>query len=177
MPRRRKHADLVTGQENQAADELEELIRNVRSSKPRRRSTRGAVSVQSIQESFDECEKMRDSDDWSKATARHLVALYSWCHEQVYGAAPAELVGYVWKSACSAAAKMVTEQFDGDYQKAVEFVRWTWAREHGREEWRIKNQQQGSRIGWKLQFVTMHILTDYRIDMARRAKMRGKKNG
>lgn len=114
---------------------------------------------------------MRKEERWDVAEPRHLVALYAWCHEQVYGVAPAELVGYAWAGAVSAALALVRNEFRGDVPSAVDFLRWVWARERERESWRRRNRPDGggSRIGWRLQFGRA-MLTDYRIYLARKHK-------
>jgi len=114
--------------------------------------------------------EMLVSGDFATATASHLVALYEWCHEQVYGARPSELdAGDAWKLATFAAAKLTKDEFDGEFQRAIEFVRWTWQREKAREKARREGRNNSvGRVGWRLQFVTRHLVTDYRIDMARK---------
>lgn len=113
--------------------------------------------------------EMLVSNDFGAATASHLVALYEWCHEQVYGARPSEMdAGDAWKLATFSAARLVKDEFNGDFQRAIEFVRWTWQREKAREQARRTGRNSSvGRIGWRLQFVTRHLVTDYRIDMAR----------
>jgi hypothetical protein len=135
----------------------------------RKRVHRGA-SPASIEKVAEECARMRKENDWSEAKASHLVALYAWCHEKVYTVAPSELAGLTWMAATSAAAKLVRDEFNGNVEEAVEYVRWTWRREAGREKWRVENDRPGSRIGWRLQFQQRLLVTDYRIDAARAAK-------
>jgi len=100
----------------------------------------------------------------------HLVALWARCHERVYGVVPSELAGDAWLAAASAAGKLVRVEFGGDMGNAVEFLRWTWRREQGREiVARKRKDDRVSRIGWRLQFAQRYLLTDYRLDLARRA--------
>lgn len=107
--------------------------------------------------------------DFDGAKPSHLVALYEWCHEQVYGVRPLELDNReVWKHATFAAAKLIKEEFRGDAKAAIEFVRWTWRREKWRESRRVDGISPSvGRIGWRLQFAHRHFVTDYRIDLAR----------
>lgn len=111
-----------------------------------------------------ELRQMMTSGNFSKAKSCHLVALYEWCHEQVYGVAPAELE-QMWTQAVFAASNLVKKQFGGDVESAVEFVRWTWQR----EQWRLKKRPESQvfRVGWKLQFVNLGFVTDYRMYLAR----------
>lgn len=107
---------------------------------------------------------MRQSEDWSAAAPKHLVALYAQLHTHVYGVEPME-VGDAreWGQACVAAARLLG-MFD-DPRACVAFVAWTWMREKAA----IARQQNGSRrrIGWRLQF-SSSLVTDYRVDTASR---------
>jgi hypothetical protein len=107
--------------------------------------------------------------DYSKATATHLVALYEWCHEQIYGVRPAELsTRAAWKQVSFAASKLMKEQFKGDAVAVIDFIRWTWRREKGREDARRagRNAHIG-RVGWRLQFAMRYLVTDYRVETVR----------
>ena len=114
---------------------------------------------------------MAESGDWGGATGAHLVALYEWIHEQVYGVAPGELDGKTWAIARQAAGRMVEQQFGGDYGAAVVFMRWAWKREQRSEQWRRETGKEGRRIGWRLQFHGA-LITDYKVDAARRSTQR-----
>lgn len=107
-----------------------------------------------------------DPEVWASAQPKHLVALYSLLHEQVYGVAPVELKD-VWKGVVSAAKSMLEKEFNKDAKAFVEFIRWTWRRERNRETKRQAEGSEGSRIGWVLQFKSRAMLTDYRVDVAR----------
>lgn len=112
--------------------------------------------------------EMLVANDFASAKPTHLVALYEWCHERVYGVVPAELTPKVWRGAMFAAARMLKDEFSGDVQAMVAFVRWVWRREQVRERRRREGADASSfRISWRLQFVTKHLITDYRIDLAR----------
>lgn len=111
---------------------------------------------------------MRQSGDWSDALPRHLVVLHGMIHEHVYGVAPAESTGAEFAAAAVAAARMLKVDFGGDAQAMFEFIRWSWQREQDREEWRRQNHKEGGRLDWRRQFCQRGILTDYRVDMARK---------
>lgn len=156
MPRRLLYADDAAV----AAQVLTELVgtKRKRRSGPKPDKARAEVRVMLADGCFDE------------ARPTHLVALYEWCHEQVYGVLPAELAqGETWKHATFAASKLVATEFRGDIKATVEFIRWTWRRERWREGKRREGTSESvGRIGWRLQFVQRHLVTDYRIDLARR---------
>lgn len=116
-----------------------------------------------------EAEQMALTNRFEGATPSHLVGLYEHCHRQVYGVAPGELNAEVWMGAASAAGKLIRDEFGGDVRAAVEFVRWTWWREKGREETAKKRGEVRTfRIGWRLQFRARELLTDYRVEQLRR---------
>lgn len=112
--------------------------------------------------------KGEPADDFAP---RHLVALYAKLHEQVYGAAPGELEeGASFLAASSSAEKLVRASFGGSTREAIEFLRWTWRRERNVVKRRREDGATGRRIGWRLQFASAALLTDYRVDLAQRSE-------
>lgn len=112
---------------------------------------------------------MRGRQSFESARPVHMVALYEWCHEQVYGVSPAELsTKATWRAAMFAASRLMKDEFRDDPIAFVDFIRWTWVREKQRERQRRADPACATgRIGWRLQFVTKHLVTDYRISIAR----------
>lgn len=113
---------------------------------------------------------------WSGAEARHLVALYAYLHEQVYGVAADELVKapLEWLGAVSAATKLLREEFGDQAPAAVEWVRWVWKREKAGCDRRAKvGETSDFRIGWRYMFCRRGLLVDYRRAVAS-AKERGR---
>lgn len=112
---------------------------------------------------------MRNRQSFDAARPLHMVALYEWCHEQVYGVRPAELsTKATWRAAMFAAGRLMQDEFRGSPVALVDFIRWTWVREKQREKQRRHDPACAmGRIGWRLQFVTKHLVTDYRISIAR----------
>ena len=157
MPRRLLCADEAA----LAALELTEMVGKKRPTKQRAPSKSKARK---------DIREMLTSGQFQNVRASHLVALYEWCHEQVYGVAPAELEqGKTWQHAVFAAARLMREEFDGNGEAAVEFIRWTWQREQAREmAIRSNGLERVGRIGWRVQFVQRHVVTDYRLYLARR---------
>jgi len=119
-----------------------------------------------------EVEEMRKDDDWSRAEPRHLLGLYAWLHKEVYSVDPDELrKPQEWAHAVRAVENFL--KVVGTVQVAVDFLRWTWAREQGREgkrkTWPADSPfaREANRIGWRLQFSTGSMLTDYRVARTR----------
>lgn len=113
---------------------------------------------------------------WQKAEPRHLVALYAYLHEQVYGVAPEELTRapLEWLGAVSAATKLLREEFGDDPVQAVEWVRWVWVREKRGCDRRAKvGETSDFRIGWRYMFCRRSLVVDYRRALAQ-AKERGR---
>lgn len=101
--------------------------------------------------------------DWNNVNVGLLVAIYWVCHVKIYGTPPAELdSASAWTNAMKCAGLLVQQQFDGDVQKAVNFLRWVWTREREREEWRKKNDVPTKRISWQQQFIYKTLVTDWR---------------
>lgn len=106
---------------------------------------------------------------WADMTAGQLVALYWVCHHRLYGVVPGEIdTAAGWSRAMKAAGSMVKNQFEGNVQLAVRFMRWCWHREREREEWRRKNKVPGKRIIWQQQFLWPSLVSDWRAEKVRR---------
>ena len=117
-----------------------------------------------------EMDAFADAGEWRGARGQHLVALYAWMHEQVYGVPPLELVGRAYAGASMMAQKMIADWFEGDPNLAVDFLKWCWGRERYRVKRRAETGQTSDfRIGWRLQF-GRSFLSDYRVAMAQMAK-------
>jgi hypothetical protein len=159
-----RKVDRAVLENDTAAEQVAQLVRRA---SPARRARAGPTKS-GIDRTRTEAEVMRLSNDWSEARPAHVVALYAWCHEQTYGVTPVELVGLNWLAAGTAAGKLARDEFDGRLEGVVEFMRWVWRREAKREKWRRENKHEGGRIGWRAQFVQRYLVTDWRIDAARR---------
>jgi hypothetical protein len=160
---------------DKARDENEAAAQAVASlvGAPREYRKQKGPTAAKVEKMIAEMNEMRTSNDWSEARPAHLVALYAWAHAQVYGVPASELVGLNWLAAASASAKLVRDEFGDDPSVAVEFMRWTWKREKSREQWRRDNGKDGGRLTWRAQFQQRYVLTDYRIDQARKARRGG----
>jgi hypothetical protein len=107
------------------------------------------------------------TEQWDGTKPSELVALYGWLHRAVYGVDSA-MTGRDWSFATMQAGRLIAKEFAGDAVEAVDFVRWTWQREQGREKWRQAHGKiDGTGIGWRLQFAPGYLLTDFRITKAR----------
>ncbi len=126
------------------------------------------TSASTIARNAEQMRRMMEGRDWGQARIGHIVALYAWCHEKVYGVPAKELTGYAYTQALLAAKRQVLKEFEGSLQAAVAFIRWTWQREAWRER---KRREEGSRdsfrISWRYQFGPA-LVTDYRLDKARK---------
>jgi hypothetical protein len=115
-----------------------------------------------------EAERMIQSGDWQHATPVHLVALYAWCHGEVYSVEAAEINDARTYLRMAHAAKVFVEtHFAGDFAEAVECIRWVWERESVSMQ---RGTAQGRRrITCTLQFNGV-LVTDYRFALAQKAK-------
>ncbi len=156
------------------AANAEECARIVGEGKPKAKTGRRAMSRATVAGLVMAANAMRVSKDWSRATPGHLVALWAWCHEQVYGVAPEEAGSPAqFGRACMRAGQLVKASFGGNVAQAVEFMRWSWAREKRRHAWRVREGQELRRVGWALQFSST-LVGDWRVETAGRSKIPGK---
>lgn len=119
-----------------------------------------------------EMNAMREEGEWENFRAGHLVALFAACHQHLYGVMPSEAESSKdFALAMFAANRMLKADFQGDSTKMVEFIRWSWNRESGREKWRRNNSNGGGRLGWRMQF-SSSLMSDYKVDAVRKGSSR-----
>lgn len=145
-----------------AARAVLELVGGARK-KPKRRSGPQSERWQ------DETRMLMKNGEWGGAGPQHLVALYIILHEWCYDVAPADMKGQVLLGARSSVNKLLTKEFGGDIFACVDYIKWAWSREKGREDWRREKGVPGRRLLWRHLFMYGQVLTDYRIDAARQA--------
>ncbi len=108
------------------------------------------------------CQKRRD---WEGMSPAKLVALYWIAHKTVYGFAPLEIdKPKPWERATMAAAAMVRRHFNGDINRAIQFMQWVWKR----EKYKVKKLKEqtgtddvGRRITWANQFSHDYLISDW----------------
>ena len=144
-----------------AADAVAEMaIAAVTSSKKRRKQM--GTSGKRLDATIEEARMMRESGDWNEAEPRHLVGLFLELHEWCYGVPAGEEVRKCWAGANGAARRLVAQEFGGNLLAAVEFMRWVWKREKGREQWRRENGRPVRRLTlWVA--TSSAVVTDYRV--------------
>lgn len=139
--------------------------------KPERKLNTGAFAPAKMARVRVEVSEMMRSGEWGAATARHFVDMYLQLHAKVYGAEPTTTSQDRVRAALLA-GMMLRKHFGGDPQRMAAYVRWTWMREHHREQKRRGVEDaDGFRLGWRLQFGG-GLLDDYRVAEAR-ARSRG----
>lgn len=154
----------------EATGDLEEWANSDARGRPKvERQRPKTIAASVFGRTVSETRAMMQSGDWEGAGARHLVALYAILHERVYGVEAVELGPQERYTATLRAGLFLKHEFGGDVAEAVQFFRWTWAREKSREDWRRENRRSGGRIGIRLMFAGQ-ILTDYRLDRARKRR-------
>ena len=132
----------------------------------RRRASGAASTPAKVAKVLAETEAKIESGDWTTATHEHIVGLYLWGHEAVYGVSVLEEIVPAYRGAVQA-AKTLVGRVDGSIPDAVEFMRWVWKREESREAWRREHVGSGKRLSWKAVF-SHSIFNDYRADLLRR---------
>ncbi|MHA1569038.1 MAG: hypothetical protein ACTSXZ_06175 [Alphaproteobacteria bacterium] len=143
-----------------AAKAVEALVAPHR---PRRKSRPSARDT--IERAITEVNRRLDADDWTKLTATTMLQLWVWCHAQVYDVRPV-VKPKEWERWLMRVGSMCRDQFGGDYDAMLVYVRWAWGREEGYEDHRRRNNQSRPPMGVYKLFGD-HVLTDYRIEKAR----------
>jgi len=135
-----------------------------------RRKPSGSLknAVRDVEDMYDRA-KEEGENVWTEAKPRHLVGLYAKLHESVYGVLPIEVDGVAFAGAVSAARTMLDREFEGDVLKMLGFMRWVWSRERWREADRRRRGGEGRdyRVGWRLQFASRALFTDWRVALMR----------
>lgn len=131
-----------------------------------RSAKRSKLSGLEIAES--DASKRAETGEWEDASARSFVGLYAMCHRMTYGVEASDLrEKFKFNGATKAATKALHDFFDDDKSEFVEFIKWTWEREKGREEWAARESKIRGRMGIRLQF-SAGMITDYRVESERR---------
>lgn len=137
--------------------------------------TRRTTTQGPLEGLLEDAEKRAASGDWESASGRSFVGLYALCHRLTYGVDAVELEDrQTLQNATRAAAKALHVHFADDKSELVEFVKWVWEREKGRDQWAAQNGRARNRLGIRLQFAPA-LVTDYRVDQQRRAQLRRKR--
>src|SRR3974390_61418 len=159
-------APLVDERHSAAAESFDRMGEAGAGRIERRRSRGFKLSLRNIDKARTEMDEMSSTGDWSSARGVHLVALFAWLHLGVYQVECGDLDAGEWARASAIAQRFCAESFGGDFNACVEYVRWCWSREVGREKWRRENGRSGGRLSCGLVF-SNRLLTDYRIDKSR----------
>lgn len=147
-----------------AAEQLAAMVGEPRERKP---------SMLSAARALAEATEMREQNLWTHARPVHLVALYCWCHQAIYGVAPDELTtGQAGKrarvQAVGAARNMLAREFGGNVVAMVGYIKWAWGRVKGKEEWAARSGATLGRVGWQQMFAGRSLLTDYKVEIGRK---------
>lgn len=135
--------------------------------KTKRKKSLRATSTNQLLQHLDEVNEMLARGALAEARPEHFVALYADLFFRVYGVQDESLTAKERSVAKLQAKRMLETDFGGDRKAMATFVSWTWTREKQREAWRRANAKEGGRLSWRYQFGKA-VLTDYRIDVARR---------
>lgn len=119
---------------------------------PPRKTKRRSFSVASIEKIKAEADEMRLANDYARASIMHIVAMWAWCHESMYGVAPS-MTMKEWSLAGILAGQLLAKEFPGRTPGwMIVLLKWTWGEEGENVEWRRKNKKPITPIGWRWQF-------------------------
>lgn len=135
---------------------------------PEKDKKRRAMSQQQFQKLLVETNDLKMTKRWDEFTPRHFVGMYCLLHHYVYSVFPHEVRDNYMLSV-GAAQRMLKNEFKGDTEQMIVFMRWVWKRESEREKSRDANST--FRIGWRLQF-GRQLLSDFRVAKTRGTRRR-----
>lgn len=107
------------------------------------------------------------SVDYTQVVPLTVVGLFILMHTWVYEVEPIELRDRKVMMFASSAVRRLIADFGGDIRETMEFVRWTWAR----EKKSFAKRETDFRIGWRYQFCSKALITDYRIVVTKAARI------
>jgi hypothetical protein len=143
---------------------LSDWAKRTRSGKPKTAKPK-TIAAAVFNRARAETSAMMETGDWSSCTARHLVALYDLMHVKCYGV-EASMSSSERHTLVLRAGGFVKREFSGDYDRAIDYFRWLWTREMGREKWRRENHREGMRVTLGMCLSGM-VITDYRLHLTR----------
>lgn len=131
--------------------------------KPKRRTT---IAASVFTRAIAEVGTMMVTHEWDTFSARHVVALFDVMYKKTYGIEPSTTAVERHRFTMQA-AQFVNREFGGNYDAALDFYQWLWAREVGREKWRRENGRAGGSLSMWSMVSTQH-LNDYRLALNRK---------
>jgi len=168
--RKKKRPQETPGAQEDSMDVAAFLTHN-RPSKPPPGTGRGRT-LGPLAVALEDAERRAASGEWEDAGARAFVGLYAMCHRMVYHVDAGDLTDTrTFQAATRLAAGALHRYFGDDKDDLVEFIKWIWEREKGREEWAAREGKDRGRLNVRLQF-SATLVTDYRVDQSRRKRSR-----
>jgi len=161
----RRHPELVAADHPNADFLLGAIPSPKKASKKSRPSAakRYDMAVRDAQIAIDEV--TAGTLDFAAIGPRAVVGLFIVLHTKVYGVEPSELRdGREMDGASASARRLVEVDFGGRIDWALDFVRWTWAR----EKRQFATRTSDWRLSWRWQFTSKSSVTDYRIAMSKK---------
>jgi hypothetical protein len=100
-----------------------------------------------------------EDEGFSPTGAPDLVGAWAWFHREIYGIEPVELHSE-WPAAVAAAKRVLVEYLHGDFDIALDFLRWNAAR--------ARSSKGESRMKWRFVF-NGSAVTDWKVSERKRA--------
>lgn len=164
MKIRRRKKTVSSREDTSAEDAMDAFLNHGRAKAPP--GTKRGRTLPPVEVAINEAERRATAADWEDATGRAFVGLYALCHRLVYGVVPVDLDAANLARASKLAASCLHKHFADDRAEFVEFVKWSWEREKGKEAWALRNGVTRGRLSAMAQF-SGGLVTDYRVDLAR----------
>lgn len=119
--------------------------------------------VSDLASAMNDAKRRAESGDWDGSTGRTMVGVFLLCHRAVYQFVPAELEKTsIFRSACKQAELCYRRHFRDNPDACVEFLKWAWLRERGRQEWARREGRDVRRLRAGLVF-SDGFVDDYRV--------------
>lgn len=152
---------MTDGEREEAANKVAAFLE-----KPRRRpaDTRcRSRGVSDLASAMNDARSRAESGDWDGSTGRTMVGVFLLCHRMVYQFIPAELESTpVFRAACKQAELCYRRHFRDNPGACVEFLKWAWLRERGRQQWASREGRDVRRLRARLVF-SDGFVDDYRV--------------
>lgn len=173
MPRRKKDpaaaeaAKAKTEKVLKARAQLGALAFDGSRKRPTKKNTRRSIGKAEAEKLMVRMDERVAEGDYDNMFADEWVALFCWMHDAIYGVSCVDETRADWKVAAYRAHHMLTEEFDGNAEEFLAYLRHAAKEEEGRETWRRSNRRSGKRVRWRDFFLLKTALNDYRLHKAR----------
>lgn len=160
-----QRVEMTSVERDEAADKVAAFLATKRRS-PRTVDKRcRSQGVSDLASAMADAKRRAGTGDWEGATGRTLVGVFLLCHRMVYQFVPADLESTpMFRSACKQAELCYRRHFRDKPGECVEFLKWAWLRERGRQQWAQREGRDVRRLCARFVFSDSFV-DDYRVHL------------